>query len=911
MQTSELKIFLASPLEMSRERILIGSHLGLLNTYYEESDKYITLNKWEDYNATYVGIRTQTAYNTDLLEPSDIVIILLYDKTGTYTVEEFEKAKELNKKIIVAIKHDTKGSKVPDEVIAFSNRIKHSKHYYKTWDFDNDTTLIDNLEALVVENLGKYTTTMTNIKDRYCCYVAFSEMMKFGAEELRDTIRAFDQRKRSRGHRCMTLPFKTPALIPFSHYNFCLYFEEPDNDLYKDAEKMYELADAKRSKLLRCKFINKNYINLPFDSRFPQDFGQTFDIGCYSDEIHIDNIKDSLLWILSQHHEKFYQDKEESRYTFRAGKLFVDGIECPINESIVSIIGEDIIAKLKLADAQASQTDVVDETDKVSLLHTIDAEKIRGILNIRYPSLIRLSSLLEDLPVDEKILPNEVSQLWRVYEYDDLIEIVKFKDISIAKEHNKHSLTDPELSVKLALCNIKLKAIFRSNESSRYKVLITSLLEERLNITNAIFKKTNNFVEDVIVSYILLALYNTGNNYQYYRILNRFLQFVDKINNEEILADCEFRFFYAAELIGQGQFNRANHHLEIGFKKLSQDSINKGVFDYQLGNHIFQLIETYLRQRIYLYEVKRWIGYWEGALQENKNNSTKWNLSFLMMTAAKFRTFNINSRADDKEGLNLLNEDVNDIFIKAISSYIDLDDSLKLDLAYTANILGVYYTDRVDFAEDKKFYRDNALYYLKTAEYIINEVREREKWSVIPFFSQTYHNLGRTYDVHGSHEIALDYYRKAYKFRKFMYDTDRNENSAELLAETATNLSGALLFYDPQKALDIAKEAESLYVHVAKRRMGDESEMNVLKARQLIATIYYNNDATRERGLQIMQEIWKWVDKHPDCSYFMSFMLHTMVTLIENNLIPYRINDEGYFIVELENGTCISLRPGH
>jgi len=908
MQSSELKIFLASPLDLSRERILIGSHIGLLNTFYDEQGKYITLNKWEDYNATYAGLRTQSLYNNDLLEPSDIVIILLYSRPGQYTVEEFERASELNKKIIIAIKHDRNVSEVPDEVIAFSDRIRQSKYYYKTWDFYDDETLIALFDSLAIDNLGKYELALDNNNENYCCYVAYSDKMLFGAEELRDAIRAFDQQKRSRGIRCLMLPFKTPALIQTSNYNFCLYLEEPDMDFYGEADKMYELADAKRSKLLKCKFYDKNakYPNLPFDKRFPNDFGKAFAIDVSSPEIHIDSIKDSLVREFEPHYEEFYQDKLLSRYTFKDGKLYINGIEHPIDESIASLIAEGIIAKFK-QEVRLTADYIV--TDRSYINHSANAERIRKILQIRYPSLIRLSALLENIPNEDDILPEDVLQLWQENDYANLIEAVRYRDISLDKKYVKHSLTNSELLERLALCNIKLKAIFRSSESSRYKTIIPNLLEERLNITEAIYKSTTDFVEDVILSHILLSLYYIGNNHHYYKVLERFLHFVDKAGNDDILADCEFRFDYADILISQNRFDVANKQLEIGFSKLSRDSIEKRKFDYQLGEHIFQLIEIYLRYRLYIDNVKRWISYWEKALLENKDNSTIWCLSYLMMSAAKFRTFNINSRADDKEGLQELNDNVSGIFIRALNSYLDLDDSMKLDLAYTANIMGVYYTDRIDFTDNKPLYKEYAFYYLNVAEFIINEVSKRDKLSAIPFYSQTYHNLGRTYDVHGQHKIALGYYKKAYKYRKYMYETDRSSSSAGLLAETATNLSGALLFYNPEDALNFAKEAESLYIRLAKKEKGEEAEMNVLKARQLIATIYYENEDTKERGLQMYQEIWSWVEKHSDCSYFMSFVEHSLRVLIENDRIPYIVTDDGSREVSLKDGGIIGFRP--
>lgn len=86
--------------------------------------------------------------------------------------------------------------------------------------------------------------------------------------------------------------------------------------------------------------------------------------------------------------------------------------------------------------------------------------------------------------------------------------------------------------------------------------------------------------------------------------------------------------------------------------------------------------------------------------------------------------------------------------------------------------------------------------------------------------------------------------------------------------------------------IDTAKEALSIYESLYNKNY-PLSEVDINKAKQLIATSYYyiGNSEQKQLGLEMMKEIYAWVIDHKENSYMSSFQDNTVSILKKENLI--------------------------
>lgn len=85
------KIFVASSIELKKERKLIEDYIGRENKILNKKNVFIETVIWEDFDDSISKTRKQDDYNRAILE-SDIVVCLIFTKAGNFTIEEFQMA---------------------------------------------------------------------------------------------------------------------------------------------------------------------------------------------------------------------------------------------------------------------------------------------------------------------------------------------------------------------------------------------------------------------------------------------------------------------------------------------------------------------------------------------------------------------------------------------------------------------------------------------------------------------------------------------------------------------------------------------------------------------------------------------------------------------------------------------------
>ena len=99
----EIKVFLASSEELEQDREAFRNFIRRLDNLYEKRGIRIRLFEWEDLDSAYNDNRKQDEYN-EYIKQSDLFLALFRTKTGQFTVEEFELARN---------EHREKGSPKP------------------------------------------------------------------------------------------------------------------------------------------------------------------------------------------------------------------------------------------------------------------------------------------------------------------------------------------------------------------------------------------------------------------------------------------------------------------------------------------------------------------------------------------------------------------------------------------------------------------------------------------------------------------------------------------------------------------------------------------------------------------------------------------------------------------------------
>jgi hypothetical protein len=93
---NEIKVFLASSLELELERAHVGDLFNDINSLLADTDVRVRLLKWENFDPAFTGERKQGEYD-EQVKNADVFIALFRTLAGKYTMEEVDIAKEAYK----------------------------------------------------------------------------------------------------------------------------------------------------------------------------------------------------------------------------------------------------------------------------------------------------------------------------------------------------------------------------------------------------------------------------------------------------------------------------------------------------------------------------------------------------------------------------------------------------------------------------------------------------------------------------------------------------------------------------------------------------------------------------------------------------------------------------------------------
>lgn len=142
-----IKIFLASSDELKEDRIAFGDLIRRLDSIYRKQGTTIELIEWEDLDISYNNCRKQDEYN-DSIRQSDVFVALFHTLAGKYTQEEFEVAREENRKrkipkILIHCRDLQPGEIESKELTEFKERLNNELGHFWGHYNSNDKLHLD------------------------------------------------------------------------------------------------------------------------------------------------------------------------------------------------------------------------------------------------------------------------------------------------------------------------------------------------------------------------------------------------------------------------------------------------------------------------------------------------------------------------------------------------------------------------------------------------------------------------------------------------------------------------------------------------------------------------------------------------------------------------------------------------
>lgn len=214
---------------------------------------------------------------------------------------------------------------------------------------------------------------------------------------------------------------------------------------------------------------------------------------------------------------------------------------------------------------------------------------------------------------------------------------------------------------------------------------------------------------------------------------------------------------------------------------------------------------------------------------------------------------------------------------------------------YLPNIISAFIIDRMDYMNESKKGTFLPLAF-EMLESLLRYSEIIEGYNPIEGMtsaSQGYHNRGFLYYKLKRWNDAISDYQKALDSRRFIYEYMSHKENKRVIGETLVNIGAAQLEWckenhtlEGHNPIDAAEEALSIYESLYNKDY-PLSEVDINKAKQLIATSYYyiGNSEEKQLGLEMMKEIYAWVIDHKENSYMSSFLDNTVSILKMENLI--------------------------
>ena len=828
-----IKIFLASSCELAYERMIIGDKIRQVDDKWRAKGVRLQLMVSEDYRPEFLGVRTQTEYDEYLVNESQIVIGLFKNRCGKYTQEEIVLAKGNN---------------------------SENLHVF-TLPADDGVNLVsdflarESIASMKCSDIGHVCSQVMNVIEDYIakneCDALMSAISSLSTDKIYATIGA-DAPKRcvefgnivrsvndaledDNISRCILMEKHQREMIPQSDYYVALTHEHCNLDEEEEIVTAIKTSAGDKGKLPVAIYLEKGNLLLNTCQKINNaldNYGVfTIEYGTMND------VKTNLfLYLYRKRKGNMIVFDDSSGFAYSEGCVTFAGYMIATVKSLFQNV--ELLKQCQKLDCVRKQLE--------SLIHKKDAKSR-----------------------NEKVVLNK--EMGNLLKYVNEILTLRFASLQTSNIETNIDVSQP----------LNLESINNSID----------IQEKTLSILHK--KKEQIFNDWLSTIGALVARLN-------------YLVSVGNIHVGEIKSVAKSIYELLQKIIAKGviisdermqDIMRNEDPAALQLYKTVLANL-KQIDDHSISSHRF-IIKVYTSIAHGFIDLERNKDAWD-VIQQMGHDIKEWNdpikvrlLQSSDFYAAKLRA--IPERWDDG---------MQDVISHAVFIFNQCRDHLTITpkdyhyvycFCYLPNCISAFIIDRMEYMNESM--KETLLpLAFELLEKLLHYAETIDGYNPIEgktSASQGYHNRGFLFYKLMRWNDAISDYQKSLDARRFIYEHVPHKENKRVIGETLVNIGAAQLEWcrenhtiEGHNPIDTAKEALSIYESLYNKDY-PLSEVDINKAKQLIATSYYyiGNSEQKHLGLKIMKEIYAWVIDHKENSYMSSFQDNTVSILKMENLI--------------------------
>lgn len=882
MCMTTIKIFLASSCELAYERMVIGDKIRQADDKWRAKGIRLQLMVWEDYRPEFLGVRTQTEYDEYLVNESQIVIGLFKNRCGKYTQEEIMLAKRNNS----------------DNLHVFTLPANDGAHLV------SDFLTRESIASVKCSNIDRVCSEVMAVIEDYIaknkCGNVLSANSPLATDQIYVTIGA-DVPKRSAEFgnvirslndaleddnisRCMLMEKHQRNLIPQSDYYVALTREYCELDEEEEVVTAIKASAGDKGKLPVAIYLEKGSHLL---NTCPKINNALANYGVFSIEYGtMNDVKTNLfLYLYRKRKSNMIVFDDFSGFAYSDGCVTFAGYMIAAVKSLFQDV--EVIKQCQKLDGIRKQLecliykkDAKSRNDKVVLNNEMDnlLKYVNEVLTLKFASLQTRNietDIDESQPLNLESINNSID--------------TQEKSLSILHKKKEQIFGDWSSTIGRLVARLNYLVANRNIQVEEIKAVAKSIygLLQRI-IANEV-KISGERMQDIMQ--LLQATYDQyGGEYDGDEFFHMAFNWADKHNvSSAFIETCRFNY---ANALMRNEDPAALQLYKTVLANLKQIDANS------ISSHRF-IIKVYTSIAHALIEFEKSEEAWD-VIQQMGHDINEWNdpLKVRLLQSSDFYTAQLRAIPEHWDDGML------DVISHAVLTFNQCKEHLTITpkdyyygycFCYLPNIISSFIIDRMEYMNDS---RKNSLVPVAfdLLENLIHYAVVIEDYNPLEgttYASQGYHNRGFLYYKLNRWNESISDYQKALEYRRFIYEHKAQKENKRVIGETLVNIGAAQLEWHKenldvkdQNPIDTAKEALDIYESLYSKDY-PLSEVDINKAKQLIATSYYyiGNSEERQQGLDIMKEIYAWVIKHPDNYYMSSFLDNTVRILKEENII--------------------------
>ena len=877
-----IKIFLASSCELAYERMVIGDKIRQADDKWRAKGIRLQLMVWEDYRPEFLGVRTQTEYDEYLVNESQIVIGLFKNRCGKYTQEEILLSKRNNPENlhVFTLPADDGVNLVCDFLT------RESITSVKCNDIDHVCSeVLDVIEDYIAKNTCDYGLSANSPLATDQIYATIGADVPKRRAEFGNVVRSVnDALEDDNISRCVLMEKHQKDMIVQSDYYVALTHEQCNLTEEEEIVTAINTSVENKGKLPVAIYLEKgnSILNtcLKISAALTNSGVFTIEYGSMND------VKTNLfLYLYRKRKNNMIVFDELSGFAYSDGCVTFAGymiaaVKCLFHDGDVlkqcqrlDYVMKRLVDLFHKNDGKSRNEKIALNNEKSSLLNFVNES-----LTLKFASLqtgcIKMN-IDESQPLNLESINNSID--------------VQEKSLAMQQMKSEQILNDWICTLESLVARLNFLVADQTlciEEIRSVAKTTTGLLQKIIDNDT---KTANGRLLEIMQ--LLQATYDKyGGEYDEDDFFKMAFSWADKCNiTSDFIETCRFNY---ANALMRNEDPAALQLYKIvldNLKKINDHSISSHRFItkvYTSIAHTFIELENSKNALDVIQQMGRDIKEWNDPLKERLLQSSDFY-------AAQLRA--IPERWDD---------DMEEVISLAVLTFNQCKEHLAITptdyyyvycFCYLPNITASFIIDRMEYMDESKKegllpiafeMLENLLHYAE----IIEEYNPIEGMTSA---SQGYHNRGFLYYKLKRWDEAISDYQKALEHRKFIYEHIPQKENKRVIGETLTNIGAAQLEWckencsiEGHNPISTAKESLELYESLYNKDY-PLSEVDINKAKQLLATSYYytGNSEQKQLGLEMMKEIYAWLVEHKENSYKSSFLDNTVKILKKEEII--------------------------